>query len=1310
MSIEKGLIPVAFSGTKRFQVVRKLGEGGMGVVYEVLDRERRVHLALKTLLCATAGILLRFKEEFRGFRSLHHPNLVRLGELYEEDGVWFFTMELLEGTDFITYVKQSPSLSSDPVQNRDKTLDRTSICGEYYVLPPADSNRHCGNETKRSASTHLHLLEGESNREASLPETIIESLSPLHTNNQPGLHSAVIPYVTFNEAALCNALLQLTEGLTALHAAGKIHRDIKPSNIFVTKEGRVKLLDYGIAKDISLTAQTITMTQVVGTPLYMAPEQIIGKHIGPAIDWYAVGVVLYEALTGVVPFRGEVSPWQAMEDKQTRLPPPPIELAPDISIELSHLCMKLLAIKPEERADGRDIFECLGELSQVEKGEGNPLFRGSQEQVDLFVGREKELVVMYQVLQEVKTLKRGKAIYIRGESGVGKSALMNHFIAQARKIEPQVVVLAGQCYGDEFVPYNAVDRVIDQLSRYLAHLPKEVAATLLPRHTRLLANTFHVLEHVEAVSDFPEAIVGNHPQDRKNLVNQALRELLTRLADRFFVIMTIDDLQWADSDSLSLLSHLLQPPDCPRLLLIGTVRDMHKDLDTHSFSVLANEDIVNIQLSPLNSKEAKQLVAKLMEQANTKMWVDEEAIAKEAHGYPLFLEQVLQHRLAVVESQVSPDALQLEDAIWARVSSLDDKTRGLLEILSLAAIPLTQRVAVAVAGLKEGEGFERIKVLKRNQLVQAPAGLQNAELIEPYHDYIRRAICRRIPEETKNSYHLRIALALEQGEQQEPEALAYHWREAGDIEKAGHYAFASAEAAENKLAFDKAIAGYEQAIQLQENQGKDVRSVRIKLADVLAKAGRCHEAACVYRAVIMQQEREDTVELRRRAMDQLFRGGHIDEGLIELRKVIASVDLVMPETPEDVFEAFLKEHHILKQRGFSFEVTPSQWTPLPSNHKVDICWTAASGLLFVDLVRGLYFHVLHLLMALETGDLVQIARGLVVEASIVMMLGGAYPSDVLVTARRIPQDSSHREYLQILIALHEAFIHYLNGRWKDACAKCIEADDLVYHSAKGIEWEQATIQQIFCWSLVCLGCFRELSLQIQKQLAKSVGSRDLYGNIGIRLGLPNMIWLIRDNPVRARAEAEAAVSQWSKQIFTQQHLWELIAQVNIDLYQKDYDTAWNRLLKREEENRASGLLHIQFNRILFLELQLRASLGVARARKREKNSFSLEFSLKALRELKKEEVAWAEALARMGEAGVFFLKGKISEAVHLLDAAIVSFDGLDMKLHVAVSRWCRSKLDQSSRAQRAGREAEAYFNSEQVIAPARFISVFVPWF
>ncbi|HEY2510116.1 MAG TPA: serine/threonine-protein kinase, partial [Polyangiaceae bacterium] len=342
---------------KRFKVMRRLGEGGMGSVYEGLDQETKERIALKVLRSASPEGIVRFKREFRSLQDLHHPNLVRLGELVSEGTEWFFTMELVQGEDFVSWVTSLPS-----------------------SVPGAPG----------------YGLEGR------------------------GASVRPAPF-GFDEKRLRAALVQLVQGLGALHEAQKVHRDVKPSNVLVESSGRVVILDFGLVTEVQEPGRSMTDLEVVGTPAYMAPEQAASRAVSPAADWYAVGVLLYEALTGQVPFNG--APLEVLLRKQKDEPPPPSALADGLPADLDELCTRLLRFDPTARPTARQILRTLDALP----ARAEPSFSTSVSLGVPFVGREAELLALRQAYDAIHESGRAASVLVRGESGIGKSCLVRHF-------------------------------------------------------------------------------------------------------------------------------------------------------------------------------------------------------------------------------------------------------------------------------------------------------------------------------------------------------------------------------------------------------------------------------------------------------------------------------------------------------------------------------------------------------------------------------------------------------------------------------------------------------------------------------------------------------------------------------------------------------------------------------------------------------------------------------------------------------------------------------------------------------------------
>ncbi|HEX8201975.1 MAG TPA: serine/threonine-protein kinase [Isosphaeraceae bacterium] len=296
-----------------YEILGELGRGGMGVVYKARDRGRDQIVALKTVRRADPAALLRFKQEFRALADLSHPNLVALHELVSDGRSLFIAMELVAGVDFLEHLG-SPAHDPDAETARDPASAAVRLGAVAREVPGATAGRSEGHP------------------------------GPDRPGVEPGRSPCRLGH-------LRSSLRQLAAGVAALHASGTLHRDIKPSNVLVTPQGRVVLLDFGLAAELGPSGlHQSSEPHVLGTVAYMAPEQADGRPVSPASDWYGVGSLLYEALTGRTPFLGR--PLDVLMDKQRIEPPAPRQLVPGVPEDLDALCVALLRRHPRRGPRG----------------------------------------------------------------------------------------------------------------------------------------------------------------------------------------------------------------------------------------------------------------------------------------------------------------------------------------------------------------------------------------------------------------------------------------------------------------------------------------------------------------------------------------------------------------------------------------------------------------------------------------------------------------------------------------------------------------------------------------------------------------------------------------------------------------------------------------------------------------------------------------------------------------------------------------------------------------------------------------------
>ena len=1250
-----------FAGTGRFQVMSRLGAGGMGIVYEAYDRERRTRVALKTLRTLTADAVLRFKNEFRILQDIEHPNLVSLGELIEDGGQWFFTMELVDGTDFWSWVR------------------------------PGDSRLRAGSSVSPSADT-LDLrarMEAEACLEG-VPAGALATGAPM-------------PGPGYDEPRLRAAMLQLAHAVTALHDAGKVHRDIKPHNIRVRADGRVVLLDFGLVTESSADAR-VSDVEVVGTADYMAPEQGAAQPVGPAADWYAVGVLLYEALVGSLPFTG--SALEVLMNKQRQTAPAPSQRVAGIPKDLDELCTQLLRFDPAARPTGHDVVRRLhgDELAL-------PHTARSLSVAHTFVARERELEVLLEAFDEARVGQRPITMLVQGESGVGKSALVRRFGELLASRGQGEVVLAGRCYEREALPFKAFDGIVDALSRYLGRMPEAVAGAYLPLNAALLPMVFPVLRRVAAIAAAPRRSRETlDPQELRTRVFAGLRELLTRVAVRHPTVLVIEDLHWADADSLSLLAEVLVASEAPPLLLLATLRppeerpDLQQALDTMKG---LGADIRQLALGSLAPAEARELASRLALRMGATA-VNPEAIASEAGGHPLYIDELVRH---AASEPARPGPLRLEEALWLRVSRLDPAARGLLELLAVATAPLGREVAAGAAGCDQGELARKASLLRVAHLVRSTT-VAARDALEPYHDRVRRAVLENLTVPERTRLHRSLAVAMESAGGDDPEALAVHWRGAGDDALAAHYAVQAGARAVEALAFARGARLFQLALDLQPD-GPQRRELWEKLGDALADAGRGKEAATAYQRAMEGASAAHALELRRRAAEQMFRAGYLDEGIAVLSTVLDAVGMRLPTRTAGALAALLFRRAQARLRGLRFRERDASQISEETLRRIDICWSAAVGLT-PDPIRAAHFQARHLLLALEAGEPYRVARALAMEVGYTATAGAKARRrvDYLIgEAHALAARVGHPHAMGLSTGM-AGMAEYMRGGWKRGFSLLDEGEAMLRDRCVNVFWELDMVQLFAIECLAYMGEIAEVCWRVPLRLREAEERGDLFALSMLTSGIQNTCWLAPGGVDRARREADLALERWSRDGFHVPHLLNLYAQVQIDLYVGDGAGAMRRVVERWPALSSSLLTRVQFARVTAHHLRARAALAAMRslpAGASERKALA-RLADKDAGAMAGEGVPYASAFATLIRAALAADRGDGAQALALCDAAASGFDAADMALYAAVARRRRGALVGGDEGAAARGAADAFMMAQKIVAPSRMADVLAPGF
>lgn len=1253
-----------FRGSERFTVVRELGVGGMCAVYEVLDRERDEHVALKLLQRLDAQALLRFKAEFRLARDIRHRNLVRLDDLIAHRGRWFFTMELVAGRSITRHsrVVRQPSTHDLPAS------------APLAAIPPSALTQWLGQER------------------------------------------------VLDQARLRSAIGQLASALSALHDAGQVHRDIKPSNVLVTDSGRVVLLDFGVTRALHVPSN-LSSGAVVGTSEYMAPEQAMGHPATTSADWYSVGVLLYEALTGEVPFKGDHV--AICLSKYSGERPRARDHGSDIPDDLDELCFRLMDSRPDHRADGDDIMKTVSEapvrpvasdaasdVADDIPGEtrhhdahealvASRAWRACTGRAVRFVGRTEPLLILEQAVDVSQCSP--VSVLIRGPSGSGKTALVEELGEHLNAL-----VLIGRCLACESIPYNGLDAAIDTLTHWLADCSESRLTELLPEDVGFLAQLFPAMQRVRSIARSRVPVgarqagisprTPRHPgspdptDSLRHRALSALAELLRRIARTEPIVFAIDDGHRADRETLSALASLAT---APIVLVVTELSDRSSDSPALSSRSARLDRAVtwthDLELGPLPPEQATILASTVLQHiAGAASPERAQAIADGAEGDPAFVCQLAAMTAAHGTDPALPTTTS--ELVCRQLAELDPPARHLIDLLCIARAPLP-RAAYARASDLRADEFARItRVLADRHLLRSD-GSCRADTIELGHRRIREIVATTSPatrgRETTLTLHRSLARALEASADQTGDPAGT------DIDREPDH--------DARLA-ERWLAARIRAVPRRPTLAR-------ALAEHALAAGHAATAGEALLAAAQASDPPDSTHLHLRAAEAFLRCGQTARGLTLWDQFARADDLpLFSPLTGDRLSRSLRRFGVLRinprrlqraePRG-SRSTTAGARPDTRCHDRVDSLAGAVLGLLDVDPQRAVDAQAEHLRRAARRKDLDRVQRALAFELIVSTAASTrartrdklAALLDELTRLCDTREASDWADLAHGIAAVHAG--RFAAGR--NALTRC-------RHVGKA-----ATLAARYrICAEICLGEITSAQATLGEAMARAVESDEQYGQATLALAESVLVELARDRPERA----EDGLTRARQHIDPGHVVPErdaVLGEATVGLYRGEPDRALTLLHGLSHHDELS-----RFARIRASDLASRAHVAAAgtidpaTAQGTEPATVRSGHIARALigaDTLEREHTPWSSALALAIRAGCAYPDESPAGSPALWSRAADAFHALSLPLHHHACAW---RHGQFSRSDSAAGPALDGLDRHGVSAPARFADMLAP--
>jgi tetratricopeptide (TPR) repeat protein/tRNA A-37 threonylcarbamoyl transferase component Bud32 len=666
-----------------------------------------------------------------------------------------------------------------------------------------------------------------------------------------------------NWDALYDVLLQITSGLHHIHHLGIIHLDLKPSNILVSDDGKAKIMDFGLA----IATHQVFDRQIRGTLQYMAPEVLKQDRVDSRADLYALGMTLYETVTGALPGYGK-PPIEVIRMRLDEGVRPPSSINPRVPDALEQIIMKLLEKDPRHRfPSAAALLQAAAEAAGKKVPPAELLLGRGELFAAPLIGRKSEVNQLMQLIAEARE-GRGNGVILAGAEGMGKSRIVRDVTLRAQLDGARV--FCGRCPVNRKTIYAPFFEIFEQMVRAVA--PDADVAEEIRR----------ILRPVVAAAG-PDTSPPQHGQKYRlfNRIVQSMQDMYGFLSvgsetGGSPLILVIEDVQWADPSTSELFSFLVGEAKQNRLLVIGTLT-----LDSGGEAAIESS-APNLSFWEQRAKEAsfpiirvetltealvREHVQSLLGDTN----VPDELVRWmlwESAGSPLNIRRIVDYLVAHEYLSWRPTGWVADmdrvrslripggpsSILMEKVECLPADRRALLEIVSVFGETVDFELLTRVAELSAEQGYEAVTELTSLGLLDQS---QDGKLITFPQIHLRDAIYNAMPERRRTDLHQRAGEALEpslsSGSTQMLGQIAYHFSRANDIERGTRYSIEAGDLATRTLAHEEATEFYRIALELMDLGGiEEARKaeVREKLADAYYRRDDYRSAMHAYQFLL----------------------------------------------------------------------------------------------------------------------------------------------------------------------------------------------------------------------------------------------------------------------------------------------------------------------------------------------------------------------------------------------------------------------------------------------------------------------------